>query len=297
MLTHRYLCIVKKCFLLFLLTLGLSSSSVAQEIIENSPHIRAKSFYLTWGYNRSNYEETDIRFYGDDFDFTLSGVRGHDLPLPFEARTYLNPLRFTIPQFDFRVGYFLRENLSISGGWDHMKYRMLQYQRVTIEGVVSPEFSETYAGTYSGQTLDLEPSFIRMEHTNGLNNVRFGIEYYSHLWSNKRNDLHLELSLGGSAGLMMPWTDAYVDGKRYKNWIHLSGWSISAQAALKLRFRNFFYFQYMHQNGYLDMTDIIFMDDSPNRAQQSLWYTERALSIGFEIPLYIGGNPNRSAIK
>jgi hypothetical protein len=42
----------------------------------------------------------------------------------------------------------------------------------------------------------------------------------------------------------------------------------------------------------LDMTDIIFMDNSSNRAQHSIWFTERAIDIGFEIPLYIGGNPN-----
>lgn len=256
-------------------------------------HIRAKSFYLTWGYNRANYDKTDIRLIGDDFDFTLMDVRGDDLPLPFEAKTYLNPLRFTIPQFDFRIGYFLRENLSISAGWDHMKYVMTPFQRVRIEGEVSESFSEVHAGTYNNRWFDLDPSFLRIEHTNGLNYVRVGLERYSQIWSDKSDKLHVELMLGASAGLMMPWTDAYVEGKQYKNWIHLAGWGLSGQMALKLRYKHFFYLQYQHQNGYLDMTDILFMNDSGNRAQHSLWFRERAISIGFEIPLYIGGNPNK----
>ncbi len=260
---------------------------------DSKEYIRKKSFFLTWGYNRSHYDKTDIRFFGDDFDFTLKDVRAHDLPLPFEAKTYLNPLKFTIPQFDFRVGYFIRENLSVSGGWDHMKYRVTQYQRVKIEGTVSETFSEEHAGTYAEQNFDLDPSFIQLEHTNGLNYLRFGIEHYTHIWSDVRQNFHAELSLGLGAGLAMPWSDAHIDGVRYENWVHAAGWGLSGTMALKLRYRNFFFIQYQHQNGYLDMTDIIFMDDLPNRAQHSVWFTERALSIGFEIPLYVGGNPNQ----
>lgn len=280
--------------LLFLITTSIVLVDLPlQAQLDSKDHIRKKSFYLTWGYNRSNYDKTDIRFFGDDFDFTLKDVRAHDLPLPFEGKVYLNPLKFTIPQFDFRVGYFIRENLSISGGWDHMKYRMTQHQRVKIEGTVSESFSEEHAGTYSEQNFDLDPSFIRMEHTNGLNYLRFGLEHYTHLWSDARQNFHAELSLGLGAGLAMPWTDTHVSGVRYENWVHVAGWGLSGTMGLKLRYRNFFYLQYQHQNGYLDMTDIIFMDDSPNRAQHSVWFTERALSIGFELPLFVGGNPNR----
>ncbi len=260
---------------------------------QDSSHLRRHSFFITWGYNRTQYENTDIRFHGEDFDFTMKDVSAQDLPTAYEARTYLNPLRFTIPQFDFRVGFFLTEKLSVSAGWDHMKYRITRYQRVTMDGTVSESFSPTFAGTYRNQDFDLIPSFLSMEHTNGLNFVRLGTEWHEQIWKSKNARFHLEAVLGLSLGPVFTWTDSFVYDRRYKNWLHLAGWGASGQLALRFRYKETFYLQYQHQNGYIDLSDIIFMDDLPNRAEHKVKFNERSICIGAQIPIFIGANPNR----
>lgn len=287
-----YICPVKKLILLAILLMAFSLPEIQAQSTEKE-YKRKNSFFSTWGYNKSHYHDSDIRFVGEDFDFTMENVSAHDIPTPFEANTYLNPLRFTIPQFDFRIGYFIKENTSISLGWDHMKYVMTHYQQVRMTGTISPSFSEPYAGDYNNSRFDLKPSFIQMEHTNGLNYVRAAIEHHANLWDNKRDNLHVDMVFGVAAGPVMTWTDTYVGGKHYKNWLHVAGWGVSALMAPRLRFKNTFFLQYQHQFGYMDLRDIIFMDSSPNRAKQKIKFNEQSISIGAQIPIFIGGNPNK----
>jgi hypothetical protein len=279
---------MKKLLCLILVLLGANNAQA-----QDSTYQRTHSFFITWGYNRTQYENTDIHFQGQDFDFTMKDVSAQDLPTAYEARTYLNPLRFTIPQFDFRVGFFLSEKLSVSAGWDHMKYRITRYQRVTMDGTVSETFSPTYAGIYQNEDFDLIPSFLSMEHTNGLNYVRLGVEWHEQIWQDKAERFHLDAVLGLSIGPVFTWTDSFVLDRRYKNWLHLAGWGVSGQLALRFRYKDTFYVQYQHQNGYIDLSDIIFMDELPNRAEHNVKFNERSICIGAQIPIFIGGNPNK----
>jgi len=76
-------------------------------------------FYINWGYNISWYNKSDIHFSGQGHDFILYDVVAYDRPseLSFD---YINPTTWSIPQFNFRFGYFISDKLSISAGWDHL---------------------------------------------------------------------------------------------------------------------------------------------------------------------------------
>ncbi len=287
-----YICPVKKLALLILVAMTISPDILQGQAVEED-YIRKNSFFVTWGYNRSHYNDTDIRFKGDDFDFKLEGVSAHDDPSPFEGDIYLNPLKFTIPQFDFRAGFFIGENTSISLGWDHMKYVVTRYQSARITGTISSTFSEDEAGTYNDQRFDLRPSFLQLEHTDGLNFVRAGVEHHGNFWNDKRNYFHLDAFLGAAAGPVITWTDTEIDGVSYRNWLHASGWGMSAQLGVRMRYKNIFFLQYQHQFGYMNLGDIIIMNDSPNRASHKIRFNEQSISIGAQLPIFIGGNPNK----
>ena len=70
--------------------------------------------------------------------FTLNDVRAADVPEDWDPKVYLNPTKLTIPQFNFRVGFSINDRWTISGGWDHMKYKILQEQIVDIDGFIDP---------------------------------------------------------------------------------------------------------------------------------------------------------------
>ena len=48
-----------------------------------------------WGYNRSGYSNSNIRFTGPGYDFTIKNAIAHDNPEKFSG-VYFNPSKITI---------------------------------------------------------------------------------------------------------------------------------------------------------------------------------------------------------
>ena len=52
------------------------------------------TLYGYWGYNRSGYTKSNMRFVGSGYDFTMKGAVAHDNPSEFDAKvigTVSNP--------------------------------------------------------------------------------------------------------------------------------------------------------------------------------------------------------------
>ncbi|MFM7104571.1 MAG: hypothetical protein ACKOW8_03550, partial [Flavobacteriales bacterium] len=102
------------------IVLLIGSKVIAQNTSKDALE-KERQFYVTWGYNRAFYKPSDIHFKGDGYDFTLRQARAEDLPEKF-SDIYFNINQFTVPQFQFRLGYYFSKNTAVSAGWDHMKY-------------------------------------------------------------------------------------------------------------------------------------------------------------------------------
>ena len=242
--------------------------------------------YFYWGYNRASYNPSDIHFKGDGYDFTLYDVRAHDLPEEWDAKVYLNPTQLTIPQFNFRIGYFLTDKWHISGGWDHMKYRINEHQQVKIAGQIDKDRSEEYAGTYNNSYITLHPNrFLTVEHTDGFNFVRVGLERREVLYSSKNNKHHVAFNGGVSVGAMMPWTDFTLFGEKNRNFLHLAGYGFSATLGIRFEFFNYGFLQFSNQLGYTHLMDIVLEGRSSARGEQKIIFNERSLVAGAFIPI------------
>ncbi len=196
----------KTIFLLFCI---LSTGVFAQDA-DNATSTKSQfklhkkgEYFINWGYNRSWYNKSDIHFYGQGHDFTLNQVKAADRPSKLSL-DYINPLTWSIPQFNFHAGYFLTDKFSISVGWDHMKYVMRGNQTVTMYGYIDPseaidpamkanmeavnaKYSST--GLYDNLAVELTgEDFIRYEHTDGLNYASVEFERYFELWQSTRNE-------------------------------------------------------------------------------------------------------------
>jgi hypothetical protein len=66
---------MKKVLFLVLFSL-VSAASFSQQTNKKG------SYYITWGYNRSTYADSDIRFVGPGYDFTLLDAKALDAPTP-----------------------------------------------------------------------------------------------------------------------------------------------------------------------------------------------------------------------
>lgn len=275
---------------IFLATLFLSIALHAQE--EKNEVIKKVTnkgkFFAYWGWNWASYTDSDIRFKGDNYDFTLSKVKAQDRQTSFSFNDYFNPGRVTIPQTNYRIGYFFKENYTISLGVDHMKYVMISDQEVIINGTIN-EGNATYDGTYTNETINLTSDFLLFEHTDGLNYVNVALKRFddvSNWFGLNLENLQINLTEGVGVGILYPRTNTRLLGKERHDDFHLSGYGMSIEAGLNITFLKHFFVQADLKGGYINMSDIRTTNNVSDSASQSFYFFENTILIGGRFRLF-----------
>lgn len=243
--------------------------------------------FVTWGYNRAYYNKSDIHFKGDGYDFTLYDVDAEDIPEEYSTKVYLNPKQFTVPQFNFRAGYYFRENTAISLGWDHMKYHIIPTQLVVIDGYIDPEKynAPNYTGTYDNEYFMYDPGFMNYHHSDGFNFIRLALEQRIPFYQSRSQNHVFAMNGSVSLGAMMPWTDFTFLGEHHRNKPHFAGYGASIHAGFRYEFFKYFFLQVAAQVGWSNLPDIMLEDHLPSRASQKITFIERSWALGGYIPV------------
>lgn len=233
--------------------------------------------FIYWGWNRAHYSLSDISFRGKDYDFTLQDVIADDKPSPFEVDVYLNPSNMTIPQYNFRIGYFIKDKYSISFGADHMKYVVRHAQSVRINGRIDIPTSN-YFGNYQGENITLAKDFLQLEHTDGLNYINTEIRRHDDIF--KFGFITLQLNTGIGAGILVPRTDATLLMFERHDKFHLAGYGMGAMVGLQVKFANHFFIQSELKGGYINMPDIRPTSSADDVAKQSFRFFQYNILFG-----------------
>ena len=272
-----------KKVLLFLVIVSSITVAKAQPTSSNAPSKKGQ-FYGYWGWNRAAYSRSNIHFTGTNYDFTLDKVEARDRQSEFKVSTYLNPANMTIPQTNVRFGYFLKDNLEVSVGVDHMKYVMVQNQPVNINGyIVGTE--TTYDGTYNNQEIILADSFLTFEHTDGLNYINFEVNKHKYLYTintGKRSPIYINALGGGGIGALLPKSNTKLFGGERYDEFHLAGYGCSIKAGLNIAFGHFF-IQSEWKGGFINLPDIRTTNNKADRASQNFVYSQANITFGFLI--------------
>lgn len=270
---------------LIVLTFCSFSSLISAQDLGTNPekytaHNKGK-FFVSWGGNRESYSKSDIHFKGNDYDFTLYDVSAQDKPKGWHI-DYVNPARMTIPQTNFRLGYFISDHYSVTLGVDHMKYVMIQDQAVNYSG------SYPNAGTYdeiaaNGQVF-LTEKFLTYEHTDGLNYVHAEISRFddiSKLFKISNTDkIQINITEGLGGGVLYPKTNTQLLGRERHDDFHVSGYGVSAKAGLNITFFKHFYIQGELKGGYINMPDIRTTTSADDTASQHFTFFQRIIAVG-----------------
>jgi hypothetical protein len=266
------------CLVFCTITMALNAQNVAS---------RKGKLYMYWGWNQAQYTKSDIRFHGDNYDFTLENVIGRERQSPVDIKVYLNPTTITIPQVNYRIGYFLNNHYDISFGVDHMKYVMKQDQTVKINGYLRQSGSR-FDGTYTGQDIVLGEDFLTFEHTDGLNYLNFEVNRYdkiADLSKIKLKNIEINLTEGISLGALMPKTNTkLLQNKRYDEY-HFAGYGIGAKVGLNVTFGRYFFIQSDMKGGFINMPDIRTTEFPSDRAAQHFFFWQGNLLFGFQVKL------------
>jgi hypothetical protein len=129
----------------------------------------AKKWSVYWGWNRSNYSNSDIHFWGQGHDFTIKNAQATDMQTDLSRLfdIYLHPANITIPQTNVRVAYQYNADTAIALNLDHMKYVMTIGQVAEVVGT---------ANGAALSTREINDNFVAFEHTDGLNVISLEIE-------------------------------------------------------------------------------------------------------------------------
>jgi hypothetical protein len=261
-----------------------SINATAQEQIKiqdkYTAHNKGK-FFVSWGGNRDSYTKSDVTFRGKDYNFTIDNMVAHDKPKGWHV-DYINPARMTIPQTNFRMGYFINDHYSIAIGVDHMKYVMTQEQTANLTGTIAA--NTPYDGVYNNTPTVMTEAFLMYEHTDGLNYVNTEFSRHDDISSlfkiGNTDKIQVNLTEGAGVGLLYPKTNTTLLGKPRHDDFHVSGYGTSLKAGLNITFLKHFYVQGELKGGYINMQDIRTTQSTEDSASQDFFFFQRIIAFG-----------------
>lgn len=256
--------------------------SYSQEQLFFSKKQFKNQLYIYWGWNRGWYSKSDISFRGDNYDFTLQKVVAQDRQSPFGLDPYFHPSKITIPQTNFRMGYFFKNNWNLSFGIDHMKYVVQQNQTVNITGSIQ-NTNSNYNGVYNNDTIKIRSGFLEFEHTDGLNYVNIEIRRLDNLVSLKlfkRINIDINITEGLGVGVLYPRTNVSLLGNKRYDEFHLAGYGLAPLIGLKTNLFDCFFIQSELKGGFINMTDIRITENKSDKAKQHFFFLQSNFIIG-----------------
>ena len=267
-------------FLLLFYGLFVASTLFAQQSIEKKGR-----FFFYWGYNRAQFTNSDFHISGEGYDLTFQDVTAADSPIPFSVERYFKPGNISKPQYNYRIGYYINDRLSLSVGLDHMKYYMNTEQNAKVSGYVDASRDKSFAGTYDGSAIDIPWRLLWFHHSDGLNYTSAELEYNLPIWVSSNSKFSLEAMGNVGLGIVIPKTYVMILNEEVDNKFHIAGGGPSAKVGGRFNFFNYFFLETALKSGYVFMPSILVNDKKTAKANQHFGWTQFYGAIGFNIPL------------
>jgi opacity protein-like surface antigen len=269
-------------------TVLLAQATVAPVVAEAAPKVAAKTpaekdaanakrWSVYWGWNRSNYSNSDIHFKGVDHDFTLRDVQATDRPGEFGLdslfETYLNPGNLSLPQTNLRVAYQYSADTAIALNLDHMKYVMVQDVSVPISGQIN-------GVAQSGQQV-LADNWMTFEHTDGLNIISLEIEKQRPVGWFGANYKSKVFGLAG-VGIALPKSNVRMGmiNQQRNDEFHVAGYSLSVGGGLEVDVWKDLFLRAAYKFGYVDLPDVL-TSARGDKASQHFTFNELIFAVGW----------------
>jgi hypothetical protein len=234
--------------LLFVLPLVNNELVRAQSDMQGRSQTKQRAFYFAIGTNLSYYSKSDIRLKSSAqpaFDFMLFNVRGKD-----DGR-----LDFShgAPQYSYVLGYYnYKKKWGIEYNFDHIKYYVLQLQRVHMQGVINDH-------TYDTDTL-INPDFVYLEHSDGANYALLKFIKWKPLLQDKSGVNVLNLVFKAGAGPVIPKTNTTIMGKHRDDRYKLAGYVVALEGGLRYNFSKLFFAEANAKGAYADYNHFLIAD-------------------------------------
>lgn len=237
-----------------------------------------------WGYNRSAYTKSNMRFVGPGYDFTLAGAKAHDNPSS-EIGTYFNPSTITVPQFSARVGYYIKHHWAVSFGYDHMKYIFQDKNEVLLSGKIDPgvDPANNWSGIYDSEPIVTDRNTFHYENSDGLNYLRVEFMRTDMLLAlGDKHQFAISTNVGVSAGGLLSFNDFRFAGQDNMRTISMSGYGLSGHGSLRFEFFRHVFLQTQFGGGFNHQVRVHTRPNDPSAfARHAYGYRSFDMTVGF----------------
>ena len=234
------------------------------------------SLYFSWGYNKEWYTPSTVHIRPASLgnDYKMVRVKGHDHPGWDEG---LLSIPFTIPQYNYRLGYFFNEkqDLAIEINFDHTKYIISDNQDVHIKG------------QFEGNKADITRHFSEAEGSyyylnNGANFLLFNlVKRFPLVQPGKKNNFKLDLLAKAGIGPVIPHVQNSLFGQKNEPGFQIGGWNTGVETAFRLTAFKYVYLELAQKFDYARYSNLKVYE---GRARQSFGCYELILNLGFTLP-------------
>ena len=284
---------ILRSILLFILLFSFQTS-FSQDIFSKERFFKQSTnrkgrMFLNWGYNRAEFTNSNIHFKGNNangnYDFTINNVVALDRQSTFDWDTYFNPAWFTVPQYDFTLGYYLNNKFALSINMDHMKYVMIADQIANISGNIN-ETANPYNGIYNNTPMKLTEAFLTFEHTDGLNYGNIEGSFTQDIYTSKSGNFAIETMMGVGMGILIPKSNVKLFSYPRNDAWHFAGYGVSSRLGVNLVFYKNFFLQVNLKSGFINMPNIVTRGTSvADRASQHFFFLQENVLVGVSLPL------------
>lgn len=255
-----------------------------------SQNNRKGQLFVSWGWNRDSYSDSDITFTGNNYNFKLHNVKADDKRKVF-SDGFRESSGLSLPesnQINIKLGYFISDNYNIVLGYDNMKYVL----RNEVVGKISGEISSgTYSfegaehnfdGGYGYNDINYTRSLVIFEH-DGLNYFFIGVNRFdnlNNLLGINTDNFEINLEEGVDVGLMVSKTKSKILNNEEFIGYSKSGFGFSANLGINFTFFKNFYLKPELKYGFVNLDNLRITQNLSDKASQKFNFTETSLSIG-----------------
>ena len=255
-------------------------TSFAQNTIEVKPKKMKGDFYISWGYNREAYSNSDIRFQNhtnDNYDFTLVNAAAHDKPGFNNGFSNFIHSDLTIPQYNLHIGYKFKNkrNLGIEWSWDHLKYVVYDNTNIHVTGNIR--------GNQIDKDTFVSSDFVHLQHTNGNNYMMLNLVKFNQIYQNKYVNISSVCKIG--AGPLVSYSISTVLGAQWDTWFRIQGLVVGGTVGGRVDLFRYLFIQPSFQIAWADYMSTGIGKDGAGRATHVFGSYTFMLEGGFIIPM------------
>ncbi|MCC6185719.1 MAG: hypothetical protein IT256_01060 [Chitinophagaceae bacterium] len=256
------------------LLLAILLLSAANSKAQNTDYVGNKGqLYFSWGYNKEWYTLSNIHVRQESLgnDYTFRNVIGKDKP-GWDTKSIFKQA-ISIPQYNYRLGYWFKDNWAFEINFDHTKYQVEQQQLLHIEGQINSLPVDTHI---------INRGNLMWQLNNGANFFLFNIVHRYQVPRMQYKNFNISLLMKGGMGFMTPHVENTILGNSNKPGFQLSGLNVGVEAALRFTVFKYAYLEFCNKAVYARYNNLKIYEGT---ARQAFGCYEMIANIGASIPL------------